>query len=191
MFHSWGRAVLFALVYLLSVGPTKADSGWYYTGFLGVMTENRWHETLTPGQLKLADSHLAGLGLGWDRQIGTSRFSYGFELQTVGHFGRQDHFEVNLPLILRYTPDHPVPQQLQSLAIGLGLSHATKIPLVELDRKGASQRNLVYWMAEIEFALREVESNMYFRLHHRSDGYGFYDVSSGSTGLVVGWRTSF
>ncbi|WP_299649220.1 hypothetical protein [uncultured Tateyamaria sp.] len=176
---------------MLPIGTAQAERNRYYTGFVGIMTENRWHDVVTPGRLELADSALIGFGLGWDRQIGTSRFSYGFELQALRHFGRQDHFEVNLPIVMRYRPENPVPQALTSVAFGLGVSHATEIPQVEIDRKGASQQNFFYWMAEAEFALTSLDTSLYFRLHHRSDGYGIYDVDSGSTGLVVGWRKLF
>ena len=191
MLLTWVRAIVLGGIFTLTIGPAKAEGSWYYTGYLGVMTENRWHEVFSPGDLDLADSGLAGVALGWDRQIGTSRFSYGFELQALGHFGRQDHFEFNLPFIIRYTPDNPFPRRLKSMAFGLGLSHATKIPQVEIDRKGRSQRNFVYWMADAEFTLPRPDTSLFFRLHHRSDGYGIYDVSSGSTGIVLGWRRSF
>ncbi len=191
MFLDWVRARLFLAICMATYTPAHAEGRWYYSGYLGVMTENRWHEVITPGELDLADSGLVGGSVGWDRQIGASRFSYGFEVQALKHFGRQDHFEFNLPLVLRYTPRKPFPRQLNSVSFGIGLSHATEIPQVEVDRKGVSQRNFVYWMADVEFSLPRPETSVFFRLHHRSDGYGIYDVSSGSTGLVLGLRRSF
>ncbi len=163
----------------------------YYSGFAGAMTEGRWHEALRPGRLEFAESGLIGGTIGWERRIGTSRFSYGIEAQVVGHFGRQDHFEFNLPVTLRYHPERPLPRALSSAAFGVGVSHATKVPQVEIDRRGASQRNYVYWMGELEFATRRPGRTAFVRLHHRSDGYGLYEASSGSTAWVFGLRMSF
>jgi hypothetical protein len=191
MLLTWVRAIIVAVIFTLPVGAARAEAQWYYTGFLGVMTENVWYEVFSPGSIDFAGSGLVGVGLGWERPIGNSRFSYGLELQAVSHFGRQDHFEFNLPVVLRYRPENPVLPRLHSVAFGLGISHATKIPRVETDRKGTSTRNFVYWMADMEFTLPRPDTSMYVRLHHRSDGYGFYDVSGGSTGVVFGWRKAF
>ena len=173
------------------VNAAQAEDRRYYSGFTGTVTTNRWHEIFDPGKLDLAGSGLLGVGVGWERQIRDSRFSYGFEAQAVGHFGHQDHFEFNFPVILRYTPNRPFPRRLESAAFGIGLSYATKIPQVEIDRKGASQKSYVYWMAEAGFATNLPDAKVYFRLHHRSDGYGLFKVSSGSTALVLGLRRSF
>lgn len=186
----WLLATLLVLYAALGT-VANAEDRRYYTGFAGIMTSNRWHEVFDFGELDLVDSGFVGVGIGWDRQIGDSRFSYGIEIQGIRHFGHQDHFEFNLPLILRYTPSRPFPRRLNSLAFGLGPSHATKIPQVEIDRKGASQRNFVYWLAEAEFTTNLPKANLYFRLHHRSDGYGLFKVSSGATALVLGLRHSF
>ena len=171
--------------------PAQAEGRWHATGFVGTMTENEWEKVFDPSQLKFAGSNLIGIALGWDRPTGDSRYSIGFEAQAVGHFGRQDHLEFNLPLVLRYTPSQPRAFRFKSVAFGIGPSHATKIPQVEIDRKGDSQKNLIYWMAEVEFTRPQPDQSLYFRLHHRSDGFGLLKVSSGSTGLVLGWRKSF
>jgi hypothetical protein len=181
-----------ALVLSIALGaPASAEGRWQATVFAGTMTENEWEKVFDPSQLKFAGSNLIGLAAGWDRPIGDSRYSIGFEVQAVGHFGRQDHLEFNLPLVVRYTPPQPRRFRFKSAAFGIGPSHATKVPQVEIDRTGASLRNLIYWMAELEFVTGCPDQSLYFRLHHRSDGFGLYPVSSGSTGLVLGWRRSF
>lgn len=184
-------AVLALIIGFAAHAPASAEGRWHASGFAGTMTENEWEKIFDPGELEFAGSGLIGAAVGWDRPIGDSRYSIGFEAQAVGHFGRQDHFEFNLPLVLRYTPPQPRPLRFKSAAFGIGPSHATKIPQVEIDRKGESQRNLIYWMAEIEFTRPQPDESLYFRLHHRSDGFGLLKVSSGSTGLVLGWRKSF
>lgn len=184
-------ALVLAAAVALLPAALGAEDRRSFSLFGGAMTEGRWYEALSPGKVAFAGSSLAGASLAWERQIDRSRFSYGIEAQLVVHSGRQDHLEFNLPLTLRYTPPRPWPRRFQSAAFGIGLSHATKVPQVEIDRKGISQRNFVYWMAEAEFALPRPEDSVYLRLHHRSDGYGVYDVSSGSTGVVLGWRRAF
>ena len=184
-------AILALAIGLAAHAPASAEGRWHATGFAGTMTKREWEKVFDPRTLEFAGSGLIGLALGWDRPIGDSRFSIGFEAQAVGHFGRQDHLEFNLPLVLRYTPPQPRPLRFKSVAFGIGPSHATKIPQVEIDRHGESQRDLIYWMAEVEFTRPQPDQSLYFRLHHRSDGFGYYEVNSGSTGLVLGWRKAF
>ncbi len=205
IFSKWGVRMFdtgnpkirkFCAILALAIGlaehtPATAEGRWYGSGFAGAMTENEWEKVFDPSTLKFAGSALIGIAVGWERPIGDSRFSYGFEAQAVGHSGRQDHFEFNLPLVLRYTPTQPRRFRFKSVAFGIGPSYATKIPQVEIDRKGESQRTLIYWMGELEFTRPQPDESLYFRLHHRSDGYGLMEAESGSTGLVLGWRRSF
>lgn len=185
------RTVLLGVICAGSAASAQSDGRWYKTVFGGNMTANRSYEVFFPADLDLVGSQLIGVGVGWDRRIGQSRFSYGFEAQAIRHFGRQEHYEFNLPVLVRYAPKRPVFKRLKTVSFGIGVSHATEIPQVEIDRKGASQRNFVYWMADAEFSLPRRDTSWFFRLHHRSDGYGTYDVSSGSTALVLGLRKDF
>lgn len=186
-------SLITALAVMVRAVPSTAEpsSRTYVDVFTGIMTENRYHDVFLPSRLDLADSALLGLGIGWERQIASSRFHFGAQLHAVAHAGRQDHFEFNLPLIIRYVPRNPVPAWLKSTSFGLGLSHATKVPQVELDRTGESQRNFVYWLAEIEVSTPNPGADIFFRLHHRSDGYGFFEADGGSTALSFGWRMPF
>ena len=185
------RLVGVALSVLLPTMPVEAESAWYYTAFGGVLTEGAWHDAINPNTFDLADAGLLGVGIGWQRRIGSTFLSLGVEAQAVRHFGRQDHFEFNLPIIARYAPEPASPSWITSTAFGLGLSYATKVPQVEIDRSGASQRKFFYWLAEVEFALPDPEANAFLRLHHRSDGFGYFDTDSGSTAIVFGWRKRF
>lgn len=177
------------LVFLSSVAAAHAERQTYFSGVIGTMTENRWHDAFVPGRVQFADSHLVGGALGWDRQIGDSRFRYGVEAQLAVHFGRQDLLELTVPVVLRYVPEEQT--AVRSIAAGLGLSYASEIPQVEIDRNGASQRLFVHWMAEVEFGLSDPTKSAFVRLHHRSDGYGIFEVDAGSTGFVLGLRHRF
>jgi len=167
----------------------EAERQKYISGFVGTLTTNRWHEALQPHEVHFADSHMVGAAVGWEHQIGASRVHFGLEAQLAGHFGRQDHLEITVPVVLRLVPDHGQP--LRSVAGGLGLSYATDVPEVEIDRSGASQRFFVHWMAELEFGSPDRDRTTFVRLHHRSDGYGVFDTDAGSTGFVFGVRQRF
>lgn len=185
------RAIAFWAAVLVAIGATCAANPVervYYDGFAGVMTENRWHDVFDPSRARLAGSGLLGVGIGWERQIAQSRFHFGVQLQAVAHAGKQDHFEFNVPVVLRYVPRRPKPRSLKSVAFALGLSHATKVPQVEVDRTGESQRTFAYWFAELEFAFPDPDKNLFMRLHHRSDAYGAFEADSGSTAITFGLR---
>ena len=180
-----------AIIFSASASGAESRHRFYFDTFAAVMTENRFYEVFDPSELKLANSGLLGVGIGWDRRISNSRFHFGVQFQAVAHAGRQDHLEFNLPLVLRYTPPHPVPRWLKSASFGLGLSHATKVPQVELDRTGESQRTYAYWLTEVEVSMPRSDNSMFFRLHHRSDAYGAFEANGGSTALAFGWRVPF
>ncbi|TMM54512.1 hypothetical protein [Sulfitobacter sabulilitoris] len=185
------RGVTVIAVLLALPGQPEAQERRYVDLFAGQMTTNKFYQAVDPTSVDFADSWFLGAGFGWERPIGASRFDWGLQAQIVGHAGRQDHFEVNVPVIIRYRPRDPWPRWVESTAFGIGVSHATKTPQVEIDRRGESSRSFVYWMAEIEIAHPRPGSSVIARLHHRSDGYGLYDAEGGSSALVIGWRMSF
>ena len=80
---------------------------------------------------------------------------------------------------------------LDSFAFGLGLSHTTETPLLEVVKRGESQRTLVYFSLETAFSVGEGDDDIFFRLHHRSDGYGLFAADSGWNAFAVGWRHGF
>lgn len=183
----WG-ALSAVLMLIGTLAQADPDHRFYFDRFAGVMTEGVWEQALNPFEADFADSALVGVGFGWDRRLGQGRFRFGAEVQAVAHAGRQDHFEVNAMAVLRYLPPNPVPRRFESFAFGLGLSHASEVPQVEIDRSGASQRTFVYWYGELEFDLPDVDNSAFLRLHHRSDGYGFFETDSGSTAITIGLR---
>lgn len=72
-----------------------------------------------------------------------------------------------------------------------GGAHATALPQVEINNDGATRRNLIYWLFEVEFATRRPGDRVFLRLHHRSDAFGLLDPPAGSNAVVVGLRRSF
>ncbi len=155
--------------------------------FGGVHVAQNWEDVFAdPANIEWRDSVLFGAAYGreWDTRFPAA--SLGFELQGSIHAGEQDHFEFNLPAFLRLQPPDLVP--VRSFGFGLGLSYATKVPLVEVERKGQSQQLLFYWAIEAEFGPKDGVRSTFVRLHHRSDGFGFFETDTGSNFLVVGLR---
>lgn len=185
------RGLIVSAVLSCAGAKAQEDSGWAVTGFGGTMTDNVWEEALLLWKAEFIESHLLGVGFGYEWPLRHERWRLGFEAQAVGHFGRQDHFEFNLPVVVRYAPVKPFPSGLRSVAFGLGLSYATKIPRTETDRDGESRHTLIYWMGEVEFALGDMDTTLIARIHHRSDAYGLLSTDSGSNAIVLGLRKRF
>lgn len=156
------------------------------------MTDDRAAEALNPSRVEFVDKYLLGVALGYDRMIGTSRFSVGAELQFNAHFGGQRFWEAVLPLSVRYHPQNSWGNLFDSFAFGLGLSHYSEISQLEaLNYNGTSRRTLIYWYLETEFAETNWGDNFFFRLHHRSNGYDTLEPNGGSNALVLGLRRRF
>lgn len=186
----WSAIALLTFVspFAARAEPTQGSS---VIVFGGQMTDNDWQETFQPSKLEFLDSHFVGIGLGYDWVIGNSRWTLGVEGQVVGHFGRQDHLEFNLPVVARYHARRPYLPSFHSVAFGIGLSTTSKKPKIEIDRDGQTTNTLVYWMLDVEFDLPPPNTSLSFRLHHRSDAFGLFDTDSGSNALAVGIRRRF
>lgn len=164
---------------------------WSLGVFAGNMTNNRANQLLMPGEYDFADNYFTGLAIGYDRQIGESRWSWGGEFQTNLHFGDQEYLEFVLPATIRYRPDVPLLPALESFAFGLGFSYTTSVPQVEIDVRGDSARTMVYWMVETAASVGARQNEIFFRVHHRSDAFGLLEPDSGSNALAIGWRRAF
>lgn len=188
------RYILFAAIPWMLVGPpaeSQPQKGPTVTIFGGQMTDNQWEQTLDPSSVVFLDSHLIGLGIGYEWPTRVGRLGLGVEGQIVKHFGRQDNLEFNLPVVARYYPREPFVSVLDSFAFGIGISIAAKRPQTEIDRDGETSKALVYWMGELAFQSRRSDSTYVLRLHHRSDAYGLFETDSGSNALVFGYRRRF
>ncbi len=184
------RLIEGAATTLLAVVPSQVLGEWTVTGFAGVMTNDVWEEAITVIDADFLDSGLFGVGV--ERQIlRHGQLSFGLELQVAKHFGTQSNLEINTPLTLRY---HRVGENFpwfEAIAFGLGISWASEVPATEVNRNGASTQTMFYWMGELQFDLPATDIDLVTRIHHRSDGYGIFEVDSGSNALVIGLRHSF
>lgn len=161
------------------------------TAFGGVMTDNNWEDVLTPWELEVRESGLAGIAASRRLVRFGENFEIEIEAQLVRHFGDQDHWEFNLPIIARWRTFPWDDVVDTSFAWGIGPSYATRVPQVELDNNDSSQRALVYWVAELELAPPDSAWSGIFRLHHRSDAFGLVADDGGSNALVFGLRRRF
>lgn len=160
------------------------------------MTDNDFGELLHPNQLRLLESGLVGIGVnrrfGPDYEIPFGSVRFEAEAQLVRHFGLQRHWEVNLPVGLRFTPRRRI-AGIDSVAFGIGASFASEVPPIELRRGGGSgARELIYFHIELEHALSAYPgTRVFLRVHHRSDGYGLVARAVGTNALAIGLRRSF
>lgn len=161
---------------------------WSHVGYVGLMTEDRVEELFDGPDW--ADAQLVGYALAYDRPL-NDFWSVGFELQATYHFGEQSYGEFGLPITIRYRPEDPWLRSIEGFAFGLGMSHTTKVPDVEVDTRGESQRNLFYWLLETEFRTRDPKTSWFVRIHHRSDAWGTLEKEGGSNALAIGLRRDF
>lgn len=190
--HLWRKPLLFICAVTLCAGsPAFAEpkSGPYSIFFGGQMTGNKWEEVFVPGRVEIIESWFVGAGIGYEWTTRFPRTTLGLEAQAVRHFGLQDHFEFNAPVVVRYYPRRPIFSKLESIAFGIGPSTTSKDPQVEIDRDGETSKTLIYWMGEMDFSLSS--TNFTIRLHHRSDAYGLFATDSGSNAVAFGLKHRF
>lgn len=171
--------------------PAAADEGQYsLSGVAGFLADNPWEEVVfTPWAIEPREPLVFGGGLGYETPL-AGPILWGFEANLLAHLGDESHWEIALPVTLRYAPETGL-GPVRSLGAGLGLSYASALPEVELDRHGETERTLITWHLELEFGRADAAQNGFLRLHHRSDGFGLIDVDTGSNAVLVGLRQRF
>jgi len=193
---SWLRALATVTVGLMLSWAQKTtaqnDRGaWSWAVIAGNMTRNRANDLLRPRQYDFADNYFTGMALAYERRVGASAWSWGAEIQVQRHFGDQDYIEFVLPATIRYRPQPAFFSALESFAFGLGLSHTTSTPQLEIDVRKEAARTLVYWLAEAAFLKGPSGQQIFLRVHHRSDAFGLLGPDSGSNAFALGFRLPF
>ncbi|HZF36182.1 MAG TPA: hypothetical protein VE914_20465 [Candidatus Angelobacter sp.] len=171
------------------------DDGWAVTAFAGVLSVEESSDIWLHGDFELADDTLVGVGLS-KRLFSVGRdLDFELELQSVKHFGGQNDFEFNLPLIVRWNT-FPWDSFIDtSVAFGDGLSIATETPDLEKARYGGDKSGaaLNFVMVELTLSLPE-HPNIQFvnRFQHRSGAFGLINnTSDASTAFVWGFKFRF
>jgi hypothetical protein len=176
------------LALLLAPDISRADPRSTVAVTLGQMTSNTWQDVLfEPGSVDLRESWIAGIMVSREWPLGQIGYA-GIEAQLNLHWGGQGYLEIAAPVYLRSV--RPRRPYIPALAYGLGLSLASAVPKVEVDRRGESQNLLAYWFIELEFASR-AELRPFIRLHHRSDAFGVFETDTGSNAILLGLRRDF
>ncbi len=158
--------------------------------FGGVATDAHWEEfVISPGDVSLSDSGLIGVAFSREIAAPHPRFTVEVEAQLVRHFGAQDHWEFNLPIVMGRW--RAIPSWDASAAFGLGFSFATETPALEVAQEGESTPTMAYWAFELESATPIPDTRLIGRLHHRSTAYGLFGEDGGLNALVVGLRKRF
>lgn len=197
---SFGFALLLVLALAgWSQQAWAADSwwhdGWAVTGFAGVLSVEKSSDIWLHGDFELADDTLLGVGLSKRLFSVGPNLDFELELQSVKHFGGQNDFEFNLPLIIRWNT-FPWDRFIDtSVAFGDGLSIATETPDLEKARYGGDKAGaaLNFVMLELTLALPE-HPNFQFvnRFQHRSGAFGLInDAGDASTAFVWGLKFRF
>ncbi|MFP4334083.1 MAG: hypothetical protein ACLFQC_01280 [Wenzhouxiangella sp.] len=193
---SW-RALLsgFALWLALATGalanPDDQDY-WHLGVYGGKAGEERLLDILTRLDTGFRDAWLVAVAPGYVYRR-TERWRFEVEGQVAKHFGDQDHWEFNLAWLarwMRFPWDGYVDTRA---ALGVGVSYATEIPVIEPRAKldtGESRKLLGYVAIEIELAPpNSADWSGFVRLHHRSDAFGlFHDQNGGSNFITLGLR---
>lgn len=171
----------------------SADEGyWHFGVYGGKAGEERMLDILTRFNTGFRDAWLVAVAPGYVYRR-TERWRFEVEGQVVKHFGDQDHWEFNAAWLARWMRfpwnDHVDTRT----ALGLGVSYATEIPVVEPRAKleeGESRKFLGYVAVEIELAPPGGSAwSGFVRLHHRSDAFGlFHDQRGGSNFITLGLR---
>ena len=171
--------------------PASGDRPIAIAIFGGLLTNNHWEEAFAPWTLDFSDPTLVGLAASHSIGRFGPRLVFEVEGQVVRHFGDQNHFEFNLPIIARWA-SFPWDDVVDtSLAFGVGPSYASEKPEIEVANNGDSHRWLVYWMMEVEIGPPQTSWSAMLRLHHRSGAYGLVANEGGSNAIVLGVKHRF
>jgi hypothetical protein len=204
-----------ALLLLASVGPAGAETrkatGWR----LFSECENNCAVSILAGPLvedSMADVLYKApeLPFSWDyrsddwlvgfavsRYAGTlfGRIDFEPEIGLAQRFGRQDETEIWAALYIRYRGFPWDDFVTTSAALSTGVSYASDISDVEMDRAGDEKgdRLLHYFSPEITLALpSNPDLELIFRFHHRSGVFGLVSEARGGAQYgTVGLRYRF
>lgn len=158
----------------------------------GALTDDDWHRSIT-GQANFVDSQLLVAAAEWTFwREPQKRFSLGLESNVAKHFGYQNHWEFNLPILTTSWDKFPWEDTVeQSLGFGMGPSVTTELPRTEEEINESSRHLMLYWHIETSFARPGSPWAILFRLHHRSTAYGVFGEEGGSNALTTGLRYRF
>ncbi len=193
------RAIFIGLLIALLPHAGRADEswlerGWALTAFAGRLTTDSVTNEILVAEAEFEDAGAVGLAASKDLFRVGDYLRFALEAQVLKHFGDQDHWEFNFPLVARWTEfpwNHLVPT---TIALGDGPSIPTETP--ELERRRRPQESaqvLNYVLGEITLGLPQLPRwSLALRFHHRSGVFELIDdVGEASTILAAGVKFRF
>ena len=176
--------LLWLTVCMLPVQCAIAED--YLTLYTGKYSDDRLGDVLLSKPVTYVDSYLAVAAWSHAFKLNSTAHQWEVEAQAGKHFRGQSHWEFNLLALYRWQR-FPWQHLLSTtVAIGDGLSYATKIPTLEAAStiNVGVTRLLNYILVETTFAPPAVTSwSLVVRVHHRSGVYGLFDDVEASVSL--------
>lgn len=189
--------IILALALLIaSPGLLAQDNDWVGTAYGAVISSERtWQDVLAdPIGADYVSSYLLTGALAKPyAHVWNDALQLEAEGQIVRHFGRQDHWELNaIPVTARWQRFPWNDRVATTIAFGLGLSYATRVPEIEVELESESHKWLIYWMLEATAGPPSGPWAVTLRLHHRSVAWGLMGDEGGmnAVGLGVSYRFS-
>lgn len=174
---------------------TWLEQGWAITGWTGRLSTENTSDLWTLSKVSFENSYVGAIAVSKELLWWGDSATLDAELQTLRHFGGQDHWEFTSMLVFRWK-DFGWDDTIDTdVAIGMGPSYPTEIPAEELYQhtRGNSGRLLNSLMAEFAFADPDVPDWQYvLRWHHRSGMFRtFSDVGEASSVFGFGIKKKF
>jgi len=173
-------------------GPESAHPRYALSLYGGALTDEDWRKSIG-GQADFVESQLVVAAVQrslWGKA--SDPWSIGMEANAAKHFGIQEHWEFNVPVLTLSWHRFPWNETLrQSVGLGAGPSVTTQRPKAEEEINPSSRHLLLYWHLETTLALPQSPWSVLFRLHHRSTAYGVFGDEGGSNALTTGIRYHF
>lgn len=139
----------------------------------------------------MEESYLVAIA--WNREFSRSYRHLGWETeaQVVKHFKGQQNLEANVLVSARW---HRFPWNRHvktTVAVGEGLSLASRKPKLEQEQKSKASALLNYLMFELTLAPPESRWYWSTRIHHRSGVFGLFNGVHGGSNFIgsgIGYR---
>lgn len=160
----------------------------------GQWTATRFLEILLELDTDFQESYLGAVGVSRTFHRFGRHLDLEGETNLTRHWGKQDHFELNAALNLRWNTFPWDNFVNTSLAYGLGPSYAFGRPNIEERRRRPLSRLLVFMVGEVTVgppASWDSPWEGLVRIHHRSGGFGTVSDAGGSNFITTGLRYRF
>ncbi len=181
-------------VMCVTTGTAEAQEKWFISVYGGQVSDTAFNEIIR-FHTKFEDYYLAALTLGREFWSYKDKLALELEGQFVQHFEGKAHQEFNAALNLRWLP-FPWDDYIDtSVAMGNGISYATRDPEFEIETAddNLTSQVLYYMMLEVAFSLgKQSDWTVFTRIHHRSSVFGLIEGTFAASNYVcAGLRYRF